>query len=88
MESLQVTFGALLQHTYREAYQSGYVWGQSLVSPAKLLPHENWRWKQVDQMHVPHWIKLGEAATAVQEFIKRGCDLVKGCRGRCKFINI
>ena len=66
MESLPPTFKALLQHTYRAAYQAGYVWRQSLVHQQQLPSPENWGWKRVGETYAPHWSDFAEAAVAVR----------------------
>ena len=37
VESIPSTQAALLQHIYRSIYQSGYIWGQALVSQQQIL---------------------------------------------------
>ena len=86
MEALPPTFAALLQHSYRAAYQAGYVWRQSLVGQQQLPPPEDWGWKIVEGTYLPHWTDLPEAAIAVRELIKCGFNSEKGCLGRCKCV--
>ena len=82
MESLPPTFEALLRHTYRAAYQAGYVWRQSLMHQQQLPSPENWGWKRVGETYAPHWSDFAEAAVAVN----CGCNPEKGCKGKCKCI--
>ena len=84
MESLPPTSDALYQHALRASYQAGYVWQQSLEAFQDLPSPEEWGWKRVNDRYVPHWRDLPEAAIALRELIKCGCNPEKGCRGKCK----
>ena len=84
MDALPPTSAALLQHSFRAAYQAGHVWRQSLIAQQQLPPPENWGWKKAGESYIPHWTDLGEAAIALRELTKCSCNPEKGCSGRCK----
>ena len=84
MEALPPTYEALLQHIYRAAYQVGYVWAQALQREQHLPPAEDWGWKLINGQFTPHWSDIPEAAIAIRELIKCGCNPEKGCKGKCK----
>ena len=48
MDALPPTSAALLQHSFRAAYQAGHVWRQSLIAQQQLPPPENWGWKKAE----------------------------------------
>ena len=55
MEALTPTFAALVQHSFRAAYQAGHVWRQSLNQQQQLPSLEDWGWEMVEETYFPHW---------------------------------
>ena len=82
MEGLPPTEAALLQHTKRAAYQSGFCWRQSLQSQQNLPSPADWGWTNEDDSWKPLWTVLPEMAKCCPELLKCGCK--KGCSSRCK----
>lgn len=84
MEGLPPTEGALLQHTKRAVYQSGFCWHQ-LLQPKQNLPSpREWGWEKIDEESdwTPLWTTLPDVAKCCPELLKCGCK--KGCSNRCK----
>ena len=85
IETIPPTYGALLEHTKRVAYQAGYCWGQTLTPNPTLPSPAEWGWaRSANGQWQPYWTMLPEASKAIQQLIKCGCKLENGCRGRCK----
>jgi hypothetical protein len=87
-DAIPPTRAALLEHTKREAYQGGNVWGQSLNFSQDLPSPEDWGWKigTEECYWTPNWTTLPAIAASCQELLKCGCK--KGsCSGRCKCYN-
>ena len=84
MESLPLTYDALLQHTFGAAFQAGHVWAQALIPQQHLPSPTEWGWTKSDIGYEPYWTSREEASLAIRELIKCGCNPEKGCRGRCK----
>jgi hypothetical protein len=83
MEGLPPTEAALLQHTKRAVYQSGYCWYQSLSAQQILPSPSEWGW--VDDgsgQWMPLWTTLPDVAKCCPELLK--CSCKKGCGKRCK----
>ena len=85
IENIPPSYGALVEHTKRIAYQAGHCWGQSLT-PEPILPSPSkWGWTRSDnELWQPYWTMLPEASKAIEQLIKGGCKLTNGCRGHCK----
>ena len=74
---------ALEQHIRRATYQSGHIWGQTLVPSPKLPSHVEWSWLKPDAaLYEQKWATLPKAAKACYERICCGCK--KGCRFNCR----
>ena len=82
LENIPPTYGALLQHIHRAAYQAGFVWRQAL-NPLPTLPSPSlYGWKEVDGDWLINWTDLSEASDTCRELIK--CRCKKKCSGNCK----
>ena len=66
IEFLQVKFSSFLKHTVKRTKLNMFE-DSHWCTQQNLPPPEYWGWKRVDQIYVPHWVNLGEAAIAVQE---------------------
>lgn len=78
---------ALFQHAKRAVYQAAYIWDQALLRDPKLPDPSDWGWtKRTSGLWEPLWTTLPEACKSCQELIKYGCNVDKGCRGRCKCV--
>ena len=87
IENIPPTYGALVEHTKRVAYQAGYCWGQSLTPDPTLPSPAEWGWtRSAHGPWQPYWTMLPEASKAIQQLIKCGCKLTNGCRGHCKCV--
>ncbi len=81
-ENIPPTRGALIQHIKRAAFQSGYVWAQSVI-PCQIIPSPSeWGWLNSDQEWIPKWTDLPDASSACNELIHCGCK--EACHGNCK----
>ena len=83
MEALPPTRAALFQHVKRATYQAGNVWCQSLISALNLPYPIDWGWKIVSNEYVLLWTTLSDAWVSSRELLKCGCNIEKGCSGRC-----
>ena len=83
MESLPPTQGALIQHTNRAVFQSGYVWFRSLQAKQDLPFPCDWGWIKDDEGGVlrPLWSSLPDIAKCCPELLH--CSCKKGCSKRC-----
>ena len=87
IENIPPTYGALVEHTKRVAYQAGYCWGQSLTPDPTLPSPAEWGWtRSANGPWQPNWTMLPEASKAIHQLIKCGCKLTNGCRGHCKCV--
>ena len=84
MEGLPPTEGALLQHTKRATYQSGFCWNRSLQAQQNLPSPGEWGWLADDDdcKWKPLWSDLPDVAKCLPELLK--CSCKKGCGKRCK----
>jgi len=84
MEALPPTEAALLQHSKRAAYQSGFCWYRSLQAEQNLPSPGEWGWLANDDdcKWKPLWTDLPDVAKCTPELLKCGCK--KGCSKRCK----
>ena len=89
IDNIPPTEATLWKHMLlRTAYYSGHVWGQSLMVIQVLPLPEEWSWKHDSDKLIPEWTDLPEALSAVCDLIKYRCDAEKGCRVRCKCVNV
>ena len=88
IDNIPPTAAALEQHVKRAAYQAGHCRGQSLM-PVLVLPDPSvWGWQPgPDQTLQPVWTMLPQASQPYLEFLKCGCRIDKGFRGKCKCVN-
>lgn len=87
IDHIPPTSAALLQHSKRAVFQAGYIWGQSLIPEQEIPPPSDWGWiRNIDQMWLPLWTTIPEAAKSCTELIRCACKTDHGCRGRCKCI--
>lgn len=90
LDNIPPTSNALLQHTKRTVYQGGYCWVQALVVSPCLPSPADFGWTRCedegDQKWQPLWSTIMPASKACQELLKCGCNIEKGCRGRCKCV--
>jgi len=83
MEGLPPTEAALLQHTKRAVYQSGFCWFRSLQAEQNLPSPGEWGWLADDDCKwKPLWTDLPDVAKCLPELLKCGCK--KGCSKRCR----
>ena len=85
IDAIPPTSAALFQHVLRAVFVTGYYWAQATVSMQELPSPEDWGWKLVDDVYVPHWTELPEASVALRDLVKCGCKN-NTCRGNCKCI--
>jgi len=77
------TKDALHQHIKRAAYQSGHVWGQTLLLAPVLPSPKDYGWLNTSNVWHPLWITLPEADKCCLELLCCGCKT--GCiTKRCK----
>ncbi|KAK3917822.1 Chromosome-associated kinesin KIF4 [Frankliniella fusca] len=68
------TYGVLVQHTRRAAYQAGQIWGRSLQTDWKNLPSPvGWGWKGTPGSWLPHWSDLDDIWQTCRELSVCGC---------------
>ena len=80
------TLHALEQHVKRADYQTGHIWGQSLIGDPEVPSPDSWGWKRMtdDSSWISCWTTLPEEAKSCQELLTCGCK--KACTKRCKCV--
>ena len=84
LENIPPTQEALLQHTRREVYQAGHIWGNALVPKPTLPSPSDWGWEKNENGWKPVWTLLPQAQQICYELIHCGCK--KGCTRICKCV--
>ena len=84
IEGIPPTADALFQHSKRAIYQGAFCWGQSLSKEQHLPNPVDWGWKSSKDGFEVEWITIAEASSVCKELIRCGCNVEKGCHGRCK----
>ena len=75
MENIPPTLHALEQPVKRAVYQTGHIWGQSLIGDPEVSSAGSWGWKTVadESSWTPCWTTLLEAAQSCQELLIQVC---------------
>ena len=86
MEYIPPTLHALEQHAKRAVYQTGHIWGHSLIGEPEVPSPDSRGWKRVtdDSSWTPCWTTLPEAAKSWQDLLK--CRCKKACTKQCKCV--
>ena len=74
LESIPPTKNAMLQHTKRVLLNVAFIWNQSELSKAPVIPDPvkwGWEWYERTKAWAPHWSDLPDAS--------RGCSLLLHC---------
>ena len=73
---------ALKQHVLRAVYQSGHIWGKSLLGNFEAPDPTNWGWSKCGAIWKPTWILSGIISKTLPQLVTCKCKTT--CKPPCK----